>query len=188
MELVISKTGHIANPFLDRITVIGGNITEQEVDAIAIAIPQNLDFKGRINMAVQEAAGYDIDNFILENIYKPKIGEVYAIPSGNLPVRHILVAIMPHFKSDFDMEEKYLSSAARRIMELARCMLLSRIAIPALYSGKKGYAKAKAARLIANGIVDRLEESFEEVRIVCTSKEIFDAFHRKLEVLGWKKP
>lgn len=186
MELIVSKAGHIANPFLDRITVIGGDITTQEVDAIAIAVPQNLDFKGRINLAVQEAAGYDMDTFILENIYKPKAGEVYAIPAGDLPVRHILLAIMPFYKTEFDRNERHLSSAVRRIMEMSRCMLLSRIAIPAFYSGKNGFPKAKAARLISSGIVDRLEESFEEVRITCTSKEMFDAFHRKLEVHGWK--
>ena len=185
--MIVSKTGHIANPFLERITVIGGDITEQEVDALAIAIPQNLDFKGRVNLAVQKAAGYDMDAFILENIFKPKVGEVYAIPAGDLPVRHVLVAIMPYYRTEFDRQEKHLASAVRRIMELARCMLLSRIAIPALYSGKNGFQKAKAARLISSGIVDRLEESFEEVRIVCTSKEMFDAFHHKLEVHGWKK-
>ncbi len=162
-----------------------GDITEQDVDAIAIIIPQTLDYRGSINMSVMQACGHDLDEFILENIYKPRIGEVYALPAFGLPARHILVGIMPHFRTEFDMNDSHLSGIVRRVMELARCMLLERIAFPPIGSGYNGFPKPRAARLVVKGIIDRMEESFEEIRIVCTDKEMLDHFNNKLRMIGW---
>ena len=162
-----------------------GDITEQEVGAIAILLPQTLDYRGSINESVMDACGHNLDEFILSNIYKPKVGEVYALPAFDLPAKHILVGIMPHYRTEFDMNEGHLSGVVRRIMELARCMLLESIAFPPLSSGRDGFPKAKAARLVAQGITDRMEESFEDVRIICSDKEMLGHFDHKLRVIGW---
>ena len=185
MKLVISNSGHVAKPFLDRIHLMQGDITKQEVDAIVILVPQTLDFHGSINEAVQVACGENLDEFILDNIYKPKVGEVYALPAFNLPTKHILVGVLPHFRTDFDMNPSHVSNVVRRVMELARCMLLSSIAFPPLASGRHGFPKPKAARLVCQGITDRLEESFEDIRIVCPDEAILETFDGKLRVLGW---
>ncbi len=186
MNLVISKSGQTSNPFLERINLMQGDITEQDVDAIAIIIPQTLDYRGSINLSVMEACGQNLDEFILDNIYKPKIGDVYALPAFDLPAKHILVGVMPHFRTSFDMNNGHLSGVVRKIMELARCMLLESIALPPFASGKGAYPKAKAARLICQGINDRMEESFEEVRIICPNREMLGHFDAKLRAIGWE--
>ena len=185
MKLVISNSNQSSKSFLNRIQLVHGDITKQEVDAIAILVPQTLDFKGSINESVKAACGEDLDEFILENVYQPKVGEVYALPGFSLPVKHILVGVIPHFRTDFDKNDSHLSGVVRRIMELARFMLLTQIAFPPLASGKQGYPKVKAARLISQGITERLEESFDEVRIVCKEEEMLDIFEEKLRNLGW---
>ncbi len=185
MKIVISNSTNASNLFLDRISLIQGDITEQQVDAIAILISQRMDFSGSLNQSVMRACGHDLDGFILDNIYKPKIGEVYALPAFDLPARHILLGVMPHYRTEFDMNDSDLSGVVRKIMELARCMLLTKIAIPALGSGKKSFPKAKAARLVTKGIVDRMEESFEDVRIVCNDKQKLEIFSQKLKTIGW---
>ncbi len=185
MKLVISNSGHAAKPFLDRIHLMQGDITKQEVDAIVILIPQTLEYRGSINESVQTASGQNMDEFILDNIYKPKVGEVYALPAFNLPAKHILVGVLPKFRTDFDMNPSHLSSVVRRVMELARCMLLTSIAFPPLASGRHGYPKAKAARLVCQGVLDRLEESFEDIRIVCSDEQMLETYDGKLRVLGW---
>ena len=185
MKLVISNSGHAAKPFLDRIHLMQGDITEQEVDAIVILIPQTLEYRGSINESVQAASGQNMDEFILENIYKPKAGEVYALPAFGLPAKHIIVGVLPKFRTDFDMNPSHLSSVIRRVMELARCMLLTSIAFPPLASGRHGFPKAKAARLVSQGITDRLEESFEDIRIVCSDEQMVETYDGKLRVLGW---
>lgn len=180
MELVITKSGHASKPFLERLELIHGDITQVKADAIATVIPQNLEFKGHLNTALQRAAGYNLDEFILEHIYKPRIGEVYAIPAGHLQAKHILVGIMPQFKNDFEMTESYLSGSVRKIMELARCMLLKSVAFPPLCMGRKAYPKPKGARLIVQGIMERMEESFEEIKIVCDAPDKYEIFQGKL--------
>lgn len=186
MNIVISKSGQVSKPFLEKIKLVKGDIAEQAVDAIAIVIPQNLDFRGKINERVREACGTDLDAFILENIYKPRAGEVYALPGFGLPARHILVGIMPHYRNEFDMNEAHLSGQARKFMEIGRSMLLKTIAFPPIASGKKGFQKPKAARLIIQGITDRLDEGFEEVRLVCPDDRMHEIFQHKLDVVGWK--
>ena len=107
------------------------------------------------------------------------------MPAFNLPAKHILVGILPHYRTEFDMNPSHLSSVIRRVMELARCMLLTSIAFPPLASGRHGFPKAKSARLVCQGITDRLEESFEDVRIVCSNDQMFGIYDGKLRVLGW---
>lgn len=185
MKLLISNSGEVSKPFIERIQLIHGDITQQDTDAIAMVIPQDLKFGGSINSAINDACGYDLDEFILEHIYKPSVGEVYALPSGDLNVKHILVGVMPYYRTEFDHNDSHLSGAVRRIMELARCMLLSSIAFPPLFSGKSGFPKPKAARLVAQGINDRMQETFEDVRIVCSDEKSIEIFDRKLRILGW---
>lgn len=186
MRVVISKSGVVTKPFLQHITLVQGDIVTQEVGAICTLIPQNMDFKGRLNHCIADACGYDLDAFIQDNIKKPRVGEVYALPGGDLPARHILLGIMPHYRTEFDMNESHLSGVVRSMMDLARCMLLTELAFPALASGADGFAQAKASRLIVQGISDRMQEGFEEVRIVCDTPEKLSVFEDKLKTLGWK--
>ena len=180
MDIVISESGEVTKPFIERIIVAQGNIEDQDTEAVAIVVPRNLDFCGGINSSVAEAAGYDIDGFILENIYKPRPMEVYALPGGKLAARNILIGIMPYYRTEFDRQERDLGNVVRNIMELARCMLVSRIAIPPLASGNKVFPKRKATRLIVQGVMDRMHESMEEVRLVCPDEKTYDVFKERL--------
>ena len=64
-------------------------------------------------------------------------------------------------------------------------MLLRSVAVPAIMTGQKGIAKAKAARLICQGISERMSDSFDEARIVCSDPEKYAIFEGKLRALGW---
>ncbi len=185
MTVFISNSGKVTKPFLERITVVRGDVCAQEVGAVATLIHQNMDFKGAINKVLAEQCGYDLDAFILSNIHKPKVGEVYALPGCDLPVRHILLGFLPHYRTEFDMNDSHLSGVVRNMMDLARCMLLSHVAFGTFGKDVSGFPDVKAARLVVQGITDRMQEGVEEVRIVCDSPEIEDVFRDKLEVIGW---
>lgn len=185
MEIVISNSGQVTKPFLNRIKLIKGDIVRQDVDAIVTVVPQNLEHQGSLNTSIFQAASHKLDDFILEHIYKPKIGDVYAVPGFNLPASNVLIGVMPHFRTEFDMHERYLSNCTRKIMELARCMFLKRVAFPPISSGKHGYPRPKAARLILQGILDRMDQNFEEIRIVVPDDQSYDLFLKKLTSIGW---
>lgn len=185
MNVVISNSGAVSKPFLERIQLVQGDICTQEVDAVCTVIPQNMDFSGTINSALHSACGHDLDEFILDNIYKPRAGEVYALPAFGLPAKHIFLGVMPRYRTEFDMKDSDLAQVTRKMMELARCMLLKSIAFPPMASGRKAFPKPRAARLIVQGVTDRMEETIEDVRIVCDTSEMVEIFVRKLETVGW---
>lgn len=180
MGKVIPDQKAASNPYLNRIKVVQGDITDQDVDCIAALLPQSLEIRGSINNALIEKAGHDLDEFILEHIYQPHAGDVYAVPGFNLPCRNIIMAVRPNWRADFEREDKHLVMCVRKIMVLAKCMLQTRIAFPPLASGKHGFGKSRAARLLIQGIIDRLDEPMAEVRIVCPDKETLDIYTERL--------
>jgi O-acetyl-ADP-ribose deacetylase len=186
MEIVITEQGRPSNPYLNRIRLVQGDLTAQDSDAIVTMIPHTLEYRGEINAAILKAAGTQLDNFLLENVYKARPGDVYAVPGFNMSCGHIFFCVVPHWQVDFDRHDKYLVNSCRKAMETARAMSLKNIAFPLLASGKHGYPKPRAARLILQGIVDRLDHTIEEVRLVCQSDKTLEIFRERLVQSGWK--
>jgi len=186
MDIVITDVGAASNANINKIKLVLGDITDQPCDAIISLVPQSLELSGRINTSLLKKTGPALDEFILENMYQPKAGDVYALPSFGLPAKHIILAVRPNWKSDFDREDKHLVMCVRKTVVLAKCMLLKSIAFPPLAAGHKGYGKGRAARLLIQGILDRMDERIEEVRIVCPDKTTFAEYKKRLNAKGWR--
>lgn len=185
MRVVISNSGKVSRPYLEHITLLRGDICQQEVDGVVTLLPQNMDFKGPLNETLAQACGYDLDEFILNHVNRPRAGEVYALPGGDLPARHILLGIMPHYRTEFDMNDVHLLGCMRNVMDLARCMLFQSLAVPSLGPDISGFPEARAARLVTQGITDRMHEGLEDLRIVCAAIDDAAHFQDKLKGLGW---
>jgi O-acetyl-ADP-ribose deacetylase (regulator of RNase III) len=184
MDIVITDPSRRSNPYLNRITLVQGDITRQKIDAIVTFIPQNLEYRGDINAAILAGAGSNLDEFVLEHIFRPRAGDVYTVPGFNLPCKHIFFCVVPVRENDIDRPDKYLVNASRKAMEAAREMGLRSIAFPPLGSGRRGFAKPRAARLILQGIAERLDGSIEEVRIVAQAVKTLDVFRERLKVIS----
>ena len=181
MKIVIPKPSSPSNPYLDRIHVLHGDVTDQDVDAVISVIRQDLEYRGSINAALLEKAGEQLDEFILEHVYKPQVGDAYAVPGFDLPCTNLIFAIMPVWKDDFAKQERDLLNAVRKAIELATSMNLQTLAIPPIVSGTSGFPKARAARLIVQGIEERLTKGIREVRITCSEKDLCRIFKERLE-------
>lgn len=186
MDIVITDVGAASNSNINRIKLVLGDITDQSCDAIISLLPQSLELSGRINGSLLKKTGPALDDFILENIYQPKAGDVYALPAFGLPAKHIILAVRPNWKSDFDREDKHLVMCVRKTVVLAKCMLLKSIAFPPLAAGRKGYGEGRGARLLIQGILDRMDDRMEEVRIVCPDQTTFDEYKKRLQAKGWR--
>ncbi len=170
--------------FIDRVALVKGDITKQaDVDAIVSAIPVTLKLQSGINMALIAAAGPRLDDMILEHIFKPVPGDVYALPGLNLPVARILFVITPPWRDgSFDRQDRDLLVCYRHTVEAAMRMGMTRIAFPAIATGTRfGYPLERAARLALNGVTERLGDPLREVRIVCQRDDVYDAFAARLE-------
>jgi O-acetyl-ADP-ribose deacetylase (regulator of RNase III) len=171
-----------ATGFASRIRVVRGDITKQpDVEAIAVSIRPNLDVSGELNKAVIEAAGEQMDQFLLENIYRPRAGDVIAIPPFRLPVKYVLFAFLPEWKGSYDREDRHLRQAFRGVMEEAARLRIRKIAIPAMGTGSHAaFPPRRAARLALQGVMDRMLPGFEEIRIVCNGEIMFEEFSERL--------
>lgn len=179
MSTVITEPPERSNSYLDRVRLVLGDITEQDTDAVVTLLPQNLEYKGSLNQSLLEASGHALDEFVLDNVVKPRPSDIYAVPGFNLPCQHIFFYIVPSWRTEFDRQDKFLSYAARRALELAREMGLSSISIPALGAGRNGFPKPRAARLISQGIEDRMHDGIKDLRIVCKDEGTLDLFKER---------
>ncbi|MCD8525706.1 MAG: macro domain-containing protein [Alphaproteobacteria bacterium] len=168
------------HPYINHIRLVQGDIASQDVEAIVSLIPQDLEFSGRINERLMQASQANLDNFILENIYQPMVGDVYAVPGFALQARHIIFAVRPRWRDDWDREGKDLILCCRKAMVLAKCMLLGRIAFPPLASGKEGFPPERAARYLIAGILDRLDDRLKEIRIVVPDDALYKVYLDRL--------
>lgn len=170
---------------ITRINVIKGDITKQsDVDAIVSSIGSDLEVNGSLNESIIKAAGSDLDNFLLENIYKPRPTDTYVVPGFNLPTGNVIYVVTPPKRDEFDRADVHLLRCYRLSMKIAQQMKLKKIAFPALGTGNNGYPLARATRLAIKGIMERITPSFEEVRIVCNRDETFDSFLERLKKYG----
>jgi O-acetyl-ADP-ribose deacetylase (regulator of RNase III) len=165
-----------------RITVVRGDITKQpDVDAIAVSIRPSLDVSGELNRAVMRAAGEKLDEFLLDNVYRPRPGDVVTLPPFNLPVRHAIFVFLPEWKGSFEREDRHLLHAYRAVMEEARRLKLAKLALPAMGTGSHAcFPPRRAARLALQGIMDRMLPVFTEIRIVCSGEILFEEFSERL--------
>lgn len=186
MDIQVSESGAVSNPLLDRIRIVRGDITDQKVDAIATLIPEDLEYRGAINHAILAKAGEELDEFVLENIFQPKAGDIYAVPGFDLPCKNILFCIRPKWKNEFERNDRDLLICGRKIMTLAKCMLLDRIAIPLLGSGKNGFPAGRAARLLVQAVEERMTKQMEEIIFVAHDYDTETAFREALTARGWK--
>jgi O-acetyl-ADP-ribose deacetylase (regulator of RNase III) len=168
---------------IDRITLVKGDITKMDdVDAIVSAIPVTLKLQSSLNEALIRAAGPELDDAILEHVFRPKQGDVFVLPGLRLPVKHLMLAIMPPWRDgSFDKQDRDLIVCYRHPVEAARRMKFKKIAFPAIATGRRhGYPLDRAARLALTGILERLGDPLEEVRIVCNRDDVYDAFVTRL--------
>ena len=171
--------------FIDRIKIIKGDITKQTgIDAIVCGIYPDMTLEGSLNASVMAAAGAQLDEFILANIYKPRIGDAFATPPFSLPVWHIIFTVVPRWRDGFFHEDVQLLRGFRAAMALAQRMQLKSVAFPALGSGRKKFPVSRAARIALQGIADRESGQFDEIRVVCNRDDVYEAFVDRLKSLA----
>lgn len=181
MSKGISEPSAQANPYIDRVSLVQGSIARQAVDGILIMVTPTLMLEGAMNEEIAVQAGPQLQSYMLENIPSPKPGDVATVPGFDLPTAHIFVGIVPALRTEFDRQDKSLLDICRGAIGLAKGMKLSSLAIPLLQGGKYGYPKKKAARLIASVVIEELDQSLKEIRLVTEEAEDLALFAERLQ-------
>lgn len=166
-----------------RITILRGDITEQEVDAIVNAANTSLLGGGGVDGAIHAAAG----PLLLKEcrtLGGCPTGEAKITKGYSLPARWVIHTVGPIWSGGARNEDELLARCYRNSLAVAHAQGIRKIAFPSISTGAYGFPLERAAG-IALKEIDGFLRSHDlpaEVRMVCFDKGTYEVYHRALEV------
>lgn len=151
------KSWKISNRAL---TILQGDLTKADVDAVVNAANSRLAGGGGVDGAIHRAAGKELPEACREIISRRghlPSGQAVITPGFNLPAKNIIHTVGPIWRGGDKDERTQLEDAYLNSMALARARKLSSIAFPAISCGAYGYPVEKAATIALRSLRKGLE-------------------------------
>ncbi len=169
----------------NRIKLVEGDITKEQVDAIVNAANQSLLGGGGVDGAIHRAAGPDL---LAEcrTLGGCATGSAKITKGYRLPAKYVIHAVGPVYSDGRHGEPEKLAGCYRTAMELAEEKHCKSIAFPAISCGVYGYPMADAARIAMTTVADKLAAGsrVEEVRFVLFGQPAFTMFEQVYRTLA----
>jgi len=166
----------------DRITVVLGDITKLEVDAIVNAANPSLLGGGGVDGTIHRAAG---PGLLAEcrTLGGCPPGEARITKGYRLPAKFVIHTVGPIWQGGDAGEEELLAKAYRSSLLLAEENVIKTIAFPAISAGAYGFPVERASRIAVAEIRDFLEKNgtIEKVLLVCFSERAKGCYRDALE-------
>lgn len=164
--------------FLDeRVSVVVGDITEQNVDAIVNAANASLLGGGGVDGAIHRNGGPRIRmecEEICRTVYPKGLptGEAVMTSAGNMQAKYVIHTVGPIYGMNDGNDAELLVKCYSNCLELARQNGLRSIAFPSISTGAYRYPKHEAAFLSSSAIRDFVEsdKSFASIKLVFFSE------------------
>ncbi|MEL7145644.1 MAG: O-acetyl-ADP-ribose deacetylase [Bacteroidota bacterium] len=118
----------------DRISIIKGDITALEVDAIVNAANSSLMGGGGVDGAIHRAAGPELAAYC-RTLKGCVTGDAKISPGFNLPAKHVIHTVGPVWNNGTAGEEELLRLAYHRSLEVAVSNEIRSIAFPSISTG-----------------------------------------------------
>jgi O-acetyl-ADP-ribose deacetylase (regulator of RNase III) len=167
----------------DRIKIVRADITTINVDAIVNAANVTLLGGGGVDGAIHKAAGSQL----LEECKKLdgcEIGEAKLTKGYNLPAKHVIHTVGPHWQGGSKGEAKLLASCYKESLKLASKHGIKNLAFPSISTGTFGYPIERAAPIALRTVFDYLgkHDEIEKVTFVVFSDKDFNAYDNALYI------
>jgi O-acetyl-ADP-ribose deacetylase (regulator of RNase III) len=166
---------------MERISVVRGDITTLQVDAIVNAANRALCGGGGVDGAIHDAAGPEL---------LAECRTLGGCPTGGakitagylLPAKYIIHAVGPVWEGGLKDEDDLLASCYRVSLELAQQHGVRSIAFPAISCGAYRFPIDRAAKIAIATIRDALMSyaELESLLIVAFDKQVENAVRRAL--------
>jgi O-acetyl-ADP-ribose deacetylase len=166
-----------------RIEVVGGDITEQDVDAVVNAANSSLMGGGGVDGAIHRKGGPQIlaeCKRIRAERYPEGLptGQAVATTAGSLPARWVIHTVGPVF-AKWEDRSRLLESCHTEALREADRIGATTVAFPAISTGVYGYPVELAAP-VAIKAVQATDTAVELVRFVLFDGRTHEAFERAL--------
>lgn len=165
-----------------RITLIKGDITKEDTDAIVNAANSTLLGGGGVDGAIHRAAGPEL---LAEcaGLGGCPPGEAKTTHAYRLPAKFVIHTVGPVWRGGKSNEEKILENAYRNSLSEAVRVGAKTVAFPAISTGVYRFPPDIAADIAVRTIISFLREddTIEEVRLVCFSDESTEHHKKALE-------
>jgi putative ATPase len=172
----------------ERITVVRGDITLQNVDVVVNAANPHLRHGGGVAAAIALAGDPVVDResraWVRE--HGPlQVGEAAVTGAGAMLAGHVIHVAGPIYQVGRD-NEGLLRQAVDAALDAAVRVGAKSVALPAISSGIYGYPADEACRVIVDAAGDWLDAggSLDDIRLVAYSDTIADHFRTALRTQG----
>ena len=169
----------------ERIELLIGDITTQEVDAIVNAANESLLGGGGVDGAIHRAAGPEL---LAEcrTLGGCPTGSARITKGYKLPAKYVIHTVGPVYRNGAHGEPDLLASCHTSSLELAAEYECRTVAFPAISCGVYGYPVADAAHVALEASLTFLRHWAlpERVSWVLFSRPDYEAFAKALAALG----
>ncbi|UPK71412.1 O-acetyl-ADP-ribose deacetylase [Chitinophaga filiformis] len=172
-----------------KITLLQGDITKMETDAIVNAANSSLLGGGGVDGAIHRAGG----PAILEECRKIRDrqgrcapGEAVITTAGRLPAKYVIHTVGPVWNKGSEEEKALLRTAYMNSLQLAAKHDVQTIAFPNISTGVYRFPKQVAAEIAVAAVTDFLknDNKISNVIFVCFEKENYDIYTQLLSQQG----
>lgn len=156
---------------MERLSVVAGDITRIEVDAIVNAANERMLGGGGVDGAIHRAAGPDLLSAceavreVGPGIRCP-VGDARITPGFRLPAKYVIHTVGPRWHGGIADEPKLLASCYRASLRLAVQTGIQSIAFPAISTGIFGYPLRDACRIAATECLNFLGQNSSVNKII----------------------
>jgi O-acetyl-ADP-ribose deacetylase len=170
---------------LNRIQIVQGDITRQEVDAIVNAANNSLLGGGGVDGAIHAAAG----NELYEECRKLKgcmTGDAKITKGYNLPSRFVIHTVGPVWYGGRENEEALLASCYKKSLKLAVENQIRTIAFPSISTGAYKFPIDLASKTALREVLVFLQtdKTIRRVLFVCFSADDYNIYHKNCKLVA----
>jgi O-acetyl-ADP-ribose deacetylase (regulator of RNase III) len=149
----------------ERVEIVEGDITKQEVDAIVNAANTSLLGGGGVDGAIHRAAGPELLEETRQ-IGGCPTGEARVSKGYRLPAKWVIHTVGPMWKGGHKNEESLLSSCYENSFKAAQDLGVKTMAFPSISTGAYGFPLERATE-IALGVTKNFLETDKTLTKVC---------------------
>ena len=172
------------NEVASKITVVHGNITERDVDAIVNAANQTLLGGGGVDSAIHYAAGPELLRECVA-LGGCETGQAKLTRGYQLKARWVIHTVGPIWHGGNAQEDELLANCYRNSLQLAQENSIQTIAFPAISTGAYGFPLHRATTIAVREISNALStaSSILRVEFVCFDPSAESVYMKELRSL-----